>query len=152
MDLLYKQTDHTYVQNKKSLSCHKPFDSRVSPTRLACSSGDQAGLASARRLANCISLFNCLANFRYVPPESTQDQSSHAVQEICLITLPYGMCWSNDLTNQLYFFFFLFVVGLQAQLSTNMAPTLLSALTTATDAWTIKVKVLRLWDATNPFK
>ena len=30
-----------------------------------------------------------------------------------------------------------------------MAPTLLSALTTKTESCTIKVKVLRLWDATN---
>ena len=31
----------------------------------------------------------------------------------------------------------------------SMAPTLLNALTTVTEAWTIKVKVLRLWDAIN---
>jgi hypothetical protein len=30
-----------------------------------------------------------------------------------------------------------------------MAPTLLNALTTRTQAWTIKVKVLRIWDAIN---
>jgi hypothetical protein len=33
--------------------------------------------------------------------------------------------------------------------STGMKPTLLSALSTENESWTIKVKVLRLWDSIN---